>query len=733
MQRNKVKKCLLALVLSLTMSLTMLPGAVNAEEIDSKGSGEPKVEEAQGEGQKDQQKVEGKEEAEGADEKVSDTAKEENGDTSDEGKVQKKAVLKAAKAAEGKDSENTIEPKTAGNTIYLNDALSAGADDNNPGTSKDKPVRTFNKAYELAGKGGTIIICGITKWIELDQDLSDVTIKLDDDYDTSGLGSYPTTEVLKVVTKSITFTNVTVDGNKANAKVDSESSPLIYIGPWGELTLNNSVVQNNACWGIDCSNGATLTMNSGSIRNNDYAGSEAGGGLRVSDGAVAYLNGGTIEGNTANAGAGVYISNGVVHLNGTDIKNNTADYNGGAIHMNNSNYSGGTAFTYNTKFEMTGGTITGNTAGGLGGAISAWDGRGAELDIYPGEEHDVIVDIQGGTISGNTAGTNGSAIAVRGDFWGDEVSYSKLRLSGSPDISGEVYLQEDESVNKGAVINVTGEFAPASPVTVKDDNHIEGRDIIKYAEGVAPDLSAFQSGWRDINVGIRYDKDNSQVLEWGEVVPVWFIGKDGSQTQIMVNSGNLIDPASVPEVTNKGYTLDGWNTADGSKWNMAEDVVVNETTLFASWTLNAPEVTIKADKTEAKTGETITLTAVAKHDIKGLPCTYVWYKDGKEIEGQTASTLKVTENGKYSVKVTIADEEGLTAEGMSEDVACTFKAQAASDNTGSGKGNAGTGNNGTNSSVKTGDEASGIMYLVVLLAALGAGITVILRKRAKQF
>ena len=91
----------------------------------------------------------------------------------------------------------------------------------------------------------------------------------------------------------------------------------------------------------------------------------------MSDGAVAYLNGGTIEGNTANAGAGVYISNGVVHLNGTDIKNNTADYNGGTIHMNNSNYSGGTAYTHNTKFEMTGGAITGNN--GTNGSVKTGD------------------------------------------------------------------------------------------------------------------------------------------------------------------------------------------------------------------------------------------------------------------------------------------------------------------------------------------------------------------------
>ena len=80
----------------------------------------------------------------------------------------------------------------------------------------------------------------------------------------------------------------------------------------------------------------------------------------------------------------------------------------------------------------------------------------------------------------------------------------------------------------------------------------------------------------------------------------------------------------------------------------------------------------RQDKTEAKPGETITLTAIASHDIKGLPCTYVWDKDGKEIKGETGSTLKVTENGNYSVKVMITDAEGLTAEGMSKEVKCTF-------------------------------------------------------------
>lgn len=134
MQRNKIKKCLLALVLSLTVSLAMLPSGVRAEEIDGKGSGEPKVEDAQGEGQN---KAEDKKEAEDTDKKVSEAVKEENKDSSNEGKVQNKAVLRAVGDAGNQDSDKSIEAKAEGNTIYLNDAISAGASDSNDGLSKD--------------------------------------------------------------------------------------------------------------------------------------------------------------------------------------------------------------------------------------------------------------------------------------------------------------------------------------------------------------------------------------------------------------------------------------------------------------------------------------------------------------------------------------------------------------------------------------------------------------------
>ena len=176
MQRNKVKKCLLALVLSLTVSLAMLPSGVRAEEIDSKGSGEPKVEDAQGEGQN---KAEDKKEAEDTDKKVSDAVKEENKDSSkeenknssNEGKVQNKAVLKAVGDAGNQDSDKSIEAKAEGNTIYLNDAISAGASDSNDGLSKDKPVKTFDKAYELARqRRNKSLSANTTYWIEVNHE-----------------------------------------------------------------------------------------------------------------------------------------------------------------------------------------------------------------------------------------------------------------------------------------------------------------------------------------------------------------------------------------------------------------------------------------------------------------------------------------------------------------------------------------------------------------------------------
>lgn len=118
-----------------------------------------------------------------------------------------------------------------------------------------------------------------------------------------------------------------------------------------------------------------------------------------------------------------------------------------------------------------------------------------------------------------------------------------------------------------------------------------------------------------------------------------------------------------------------------------EDMIVQETVnedgsrtyeLVSAEQFANPEVTLSADRTEVEAGETILLTAKAIHEEDGVTYSYAWYKDGQLIEGAQADTLKVTESGSYTVKVTAhKSAEGVTlnsAEVESAAVRCTVLA-----------------------------------------------------------
>lgn len=724
MQRSKVKKCLLVLLLSLSMAFTMVPGGVLAEGNDNDNSEGVNVEENEGGDAVKQEapKAEGEVAADASgvsDEAAKDEEKKADADAGNA--VGNKAVLKSAKAQ----------------TAAFLDTNSG--DDANDGTDKTKAVRTFAKAYELAGEGGTIVICGESCAIEISNSkmtVKNVTIVRDASYDNSGrpMGMRHLFEIDG--SYNITFENVTVDGNKDNAAV-AEASPLLWVHDGGQLTFKGTTLKNNGFCALDVEHGAKFTMESGTITGNTNA-NEGGGGIFAHDGATVNLNGGTIENNSAYYGAGICIINAQVYLNGTDVENNTSIRNGAGVYIGNDGYGSYSSYDLTTRLAMTSGAIKGNAAGGNGGAILAWDARSDDAAAAPYDKLGVCIEIKGGELSDNTAGDgDGEAIALRGDWWGNDIVFPELRLSGSPTISGEVYLQDiddaGENMHKGAVIDVTGAFAPTQPVLVADNNYVIGRDVIRYAAGVSPDLNAFKSAAASYPspIGLIQDKANPQNLEWVDMLRVNFT--DGKSDTIVYSTwvlpGSAIDPAEVPGLSRTGYTHSGWlKYGTDTEWNMADDKVEEALTLAAKWTLNTPEVTIKADKTEAKAGETITLTAVVSHDLKGVSCKYEWYKDGKVIKDQENSLLKVTEGGNYSVKVTITDENGLSASGTSEEVKCTFKAAGAS---GTGNTN-GTGNaNGISGTVKTGDESHAVAYLLVLLAALGAGIMAVSRKRAR--
>lgn len=169
------------------------------------------------------------------------------------------------------------------------------------------------------------------------------------------------------------------------------------LAAWTEestLTLLTDVSTETAEISVSCTldlngytlegrSGRTLRVKAGTLTVNDTTsqrgGEIAGGGVRVERGASLVLMGGYITDNSAEDGAGVYVSDGGSFLmTGGDIMGNTAKGNGGGVYL-----SGGASFT------MQGGRIINNSAAEIGGGVYA---AGS-------------VQLSGGvSISGNTAG-----------------------------------------------------------------------------------------------------------------------------------------------------------------------------------------------------------------------------------------------------------------------------------------------------------------------------------------
>lgn len=152
-----------------------------------------------------------------------------------------------------------------------------------------------------------------------------------------------------------------------------------------------------------------------------------------------------------------------------------------------------------------------------------------------------------------------------------------------------------------------------------------------------------------------YVLGNSQVgSEALESEKVKLIAADGVELKVTSAVGDMIVQETVNEDGSKTYEL------------------------VSAEQFAAPKVTLSADRTEVEAGETILLTAKAIHEEDGVTYSYAWYKDGKLIEGAQADTLKVTESGSYTVKVTAhKSAEGVTlnsAEVESAAVRCTVLA-----------------------------------------------------------
>ena len=237
--------------------------------------------------------------------------------------------------------------------------------------------------------------------------------------------------------------------------------------------------------GVFVTAGSTFTMNKGTISNCEATNFGGGVAMSISDSphekdefgiygignpqSVVTINGGTITGNKAESGAGVFASgfytayasaftldppesgeepNPGLFINGGEISSNKATGAGGGVlvtmvkseaQIHNAEITNNTAKTgagienlrYYTHLDIDGCTITGNNASSNGGGIAAFLNSGYGQVGY--------TKIKDTTITDNTSGARGAGV-----YYDNE---SEIRLSGANVIQDNTYNGKDNNLN----------------------------------------------------------------------------------------------------------------------------------------------------------------------------------------------------------------------------------------------------------------------------------------------
>lgn len=229
----------------------------------------------------------------------------------------------------------------------------------------------------------------------------------------------------------------TIDGNVVIEKSTLEGGDMGVIedsGPKAKLFLENGTIQNHKIRGafsasIRVTNGASFTMNGGTIQDNiantssSYTSSPA---VLLLGASTFTMNEGSICNNSGQCGTAVYLtaSNNDAKARFT-MNDGTLSNNESRSYTSYSTPTGAVFVKYSAEFVLNNGTITGNCAyGGAGGGV-------AVMDELPREEHGTAFTMYGGTISGNTARSGGGIYSCS-----NSVSLSSGRIENNSAYDG---------------------------------------------------------------------------------------------------------------------------------------------------------------------------------------------------------------------------------------------------------------------------------------------------------
>ena len=353
----------------------------------------------------------------------------------------------------------------------------------------------------------------------------------------------------------LTLENVTIDA-------EAQDIRCIRVCPESQLTLGN---------------GATVCNGRAVHRRDDHSGNTGtndwGGGIVVDSTAKLIMNDGSaVTDCSAEQGGGIYLS-GEMELNGGMLSGNTAvgDYfgtslsrsaHGGAILIRANRADYDESYDVPAKLTMTGGSIQNNKAAS---DLSAFGGAVAILGT-PKNSMDLTNEfiMTGGTISGNTAGYGGAISAyAAARYWNGNAS---VKISGNAEITqnigrnggGAIALWTSKADNYISTVEMSGGTISGNKTLSKGGGvFLYGKgDSFYMTDGKISDNEAKQGGGISIS-----DTDAAAYLLGGTI-------QDNKAT----DGYPYYDDASERSYYGNAVYQDGSLYLDGTKANISGDI-----------------------------------------------------------------------------------------------------------------------------------------------------------------
>ena len=288
------------------------------------------------------------------------------------------------------------------------------------------------------------------------------------------------------------------------------------ISTFNDLTISGGSVSGNSAsyFGggiasqrlLETSPRPVVTVSGGSLENNKTTGDKNTGGGAIWTNQILNIIGGSIKGNSSDSGGGI-TSFGDLTISGGSIESNAADrYGGGVLVTTNARsfqMTGGTmrgntaginggAMNFDGVGSITGGVIENNTAKGGGGGVQLYAGagrkttftlggtvmvrgntaqRGGGFDVGSAEAGGTTLNMNGGTLTANKARLNGGGINLG--------SFATLNLSGGS-ITGNEAVESGGGLIMGGTVNMTGGEITGNRATGTGPNEGGGGGVRTY-------------------------------------------------------------------------------------------------------------------------------------------------------------------------------------------------------------------------------------------------------------